>query len=52
MGKKNGMNLLGIDSSCQYVVQGIVILIAVYIDYIKSEGSALSSLKAMVGKRA
>ena len=49
---KNGMNLLGIDSSWQYVVQGIVILIAVYIDYIKSEGSALSSLKAMVGKRA
>lgn len=49
---KNGMNLLGIDSSWQYVVQGIVILIAVYIDYIKSEGSALSALKAMVGKRA
>ena len=49
---KNGMNLLGIDSSWQYVVQGIVILIAVYIDYIKSEGSALSAFKAMVGKRA
>ena len=48
----NGMNILGIDSSWQYVVQGIVILIAVYIDYIKSEGSALSAFKAMVGKRA
>ncbi|RWU36068.1 ribose ABC transporter permease, partial [Salmonella enterica subsp. enterica serovar Typhimurium] len=42
---KNGMNLLGIDSSWQYVVQGIVILIAVCIDYIKSEGSALSAFK-------
>lgn len=42
---KNGMNLLGIDSSWQYVVQGIVILIAVYIDYIKSEGSARGILK-------
>lgn len=31
----NGMNLLGIDSSWQYVVQGIVILMAVYLDYIK-----------------
>lgn len=49
---KNGMNLLGIDSSWQYVVQGIVILIAVYIDYIKSEGSALSAIKSLVGKRA
>lgn len=42
---KNGMNLLGIDSSWQYVVQGIVILIAVYIDFIKSEGSATSLMK-------
>lgn len=32
---KNGMNLLGIDSSWQYVVQGVVVLIAVYIDFIK-----------------
>lgn len=31
----NGMNLMGIDNSWQYVVQGIVILIAVYIDYFK-----------------
>lgn len=43
---KNGMNLLGIDSSWQYVVQGIVILIAVYIDFIKSEGSAFSLMKS------
>lgn len=31
----NGMNLLGIDSSWQYIVQGIVILIAVMIDFLK-----------------
>ncbi|WP_320128606.1 ABC transporter permease [uncultured Sphaerochaeta sp.] len=33
----NGMNLLGIDSSWQLVVKGIVILIAVYIDFIKKQ---------------
>ena len=33
----NGMNLMGIDSSWQYVVKGIVVLLAVYIDYIKKE---------------
>lgn len=31
----NGMNLLGIDSSWQLVVKGIVILLAVYFDYVK-----------------
>ena len=31
----NGMNLLGIDSSWQFVVQGIVILIAVMIDFMR-----------------
>ena len=31
----NGMNLLGIDSSWQLVVKGIVIIIAVYIDFVK-----------------
>jgi len=31
----NGMNLLGIDSSWQYVVKGLVVLLAVYIDYLK-----------------
>ena len=35
----NGMNLMGIDSSWQYVVKGIVVLLAVYIDYIKKEKS-------------
>ena len=35
---KNGMNLLGIDSSWKYIVQGIVILIAVYIDWFKQTG--------------
>ncbi len=38
----NGMNLLGIDSSWQYVVQGIVILLAVYIDFIRSNGNPLA----------
>jgi ribose transport system permease protein len=33
----NGMNLLGIDSSWQYVVKGAVVLLAVFIDYIKKE---------------
>lgn len=45
---KNGMNLLGIDSSWQYVVQGIVILIAVYIDFIKSEGTSVSFMKRLL----
>lgn len=31
----NGMNIMGIDSSWQYVVKGVVVLIAVFIDYIK-----------------
>lgn len=31
----NGMNLIGIDSSWQLVVKGIVILIAVFIDFVK-----------------
>lgn len=39
---QNGMNLLGIDSSWQYIVQGIVIIIAVYIDYLKQEGRSVS----------
>ncbi len=47
---KNGMNLLGIDSSWQYVVQGIVILIAVYIDFIKSEGASLSWIRLLKRK--
>lgn len=35
----NGMNLLGINTSWQYVVQGIVILIAVFVDYAKNSSS-------------
>lgn len=41
---KNGLNLLGIDSSWQYILQGIVILIAVYIDYLKQSGGNKFSL--------
>ncbi len=37
----NGMNLLGIDSSWQFVVKGLVVLLAVFIDYIKKERTAL-----------
>jgi ribose transport system permease protein len=33
----NGLNLLGMNSFWQYIVKGIVILIAVYLDYIKSK---------------
>lgn len=33
----NGMNILGIDSSWQLVVKGIVIIIAVYMDFIKKK---------------
>ena len=32
----NVMNLYGIDASWQYIVKGIVIMIAVFIDYFKS----------------
>jgi ribose transport system permease protein len=31
----NGLNLLNINSFWQYIVKGIVILIAVYVDFIK-----------------
>lgn len=31
----NGMNILGIDSSWQYVVKGVVVLIAVFVDFMK-----------------
>lgn len=33
----NGLNLLGINSSWQYVVQGLVILFAVYTDFIRKK---------------
>lgn len=32
----NGLNMLGMDSFYQYIAKGIVILIAVYMDYIKN----------------
>lgn len=34
----NGMNLMGIDSSWQYIVQGVVVLLAVFIDFFKKKG--------------
>ena len=39
------MNLMGIDSSWQYVVKGIVVLLAVFIDYVKKENK-FSAVKA------
>jgi ribose transport system permease protein len=36
----NGMNLIGIDSSWQLIVKGIVIIIAVLIDFFKKQKSA------------
>ena len=45
----NGMNLLGINTSWQYVVQGIVILIAVYIDFIKNNGGMARFFKRKRG---
>lgn len=46
----NGMNLLGIDSSWQFIVQGIVILIAVFIDFIKNDTSF--SFGKLFGRKA
>lgn len=42
----NGMNLVGISSSWQYIVQGVVILIAVYIDYLKQQDIKIFKGKA------
>ncbi len=36
----NGLNLLGINSFWQYIVKGVVILIAVYVDFIKKNRNA------------
>lgn len=33
----NGLNLLGVDSNWQYIVKGIVILSAVYLDFIRNK---------------
>lgn len=43
----NGMNLLGINTSWQYVVQGIVILIAVFVDYLKNSGDGTSLVQRL-----
>lgn len=37
----NGMNLLGIDSSWQYIIRGLVVILAVYIDYLRTSGFAI-----------
>lgn len=44
----NGMNLLGIDSSWQFVVQGVVVLLAVFIDYLRKTG-AIRGVRARMG---
>ena len=36
----NGLNLLGVDSNWQYIVKGLVILMAVYVDFIRSKKAA------------
>lgn len=33
----NGLNLLGVDSNWQYIVKGLVILLAVYVDFIRNK---------------
>jgi len=33
----NGLNLLGVDSNWQYIVKGLVILLAVYVDWIRNK---------------
>jgi ribose transport system permease protein len=33
----NGLNLLNINSFWQYIVKGVVILIAVYVDFLKKQ---------------
>lgn len=36
----NGLNLLGVDSNWQYIVKGMVILMAVYVDFIRNKKAA------------
>lgn len=33
----NGLNLLGVDSNWQYIVKGLVILLAVYVDFLRNK---------------
>ena len=42
----NGMNLLGINTSWQFIVQGIVILIAVFVDHLKNQDVSVNLLKS------
>ncbi|WP_069999775.1 ABC transporter permease [Cellulosilyticum sp. I15G10I2] len=37
----NGLNLMNVNSFWQYIVKGVVILIAVYVDYIKKQKSKI-----------
>lgn len=34
----NGLNLMGVDSNWQYIVKGFVILLAVYMDFLRNRG--------------
>lgn len=36
----NGLNLMGVDSNWQYIVKGMVILMAVYVDFIRNKKAA------------
>ena len=36
-GLNNGLNLMGVDSNWQYIVKGLVILLAVYVDFIRNK---------------
>ena len=36
----NGLNLMGVNSDWQYIVKGAVILLAVYMDFIRSSKKA------------
>ena len=47
----NGLNLLGINSFWQFVLKGVVILIAVYIDYLRKNQS-IKIFKKKAGKAA
>lgn len=41
----NGLNLMNVNSFWQYIVKGIVILLAVYIDFLKQKRQNLSKIK-------
>ena len=35
----NGLNLMGVDSNFQYIVKGLVILLAVYVDFLRNKNA-------------